>query len=264
MLLAVLSVSVIVVVLTSLAGEAESNSRYYCSSPTIILEVKSPTALFAPLIPPESWDGSDTATSDDKNPDHRDNGNSGDTAVSDNEENEDEDAQQSDDTETMAVHHNASIISKLTENHSLHTVINVDNISSDQIFIDVFSGDQEAGTEANTVFISFENENGTVKTVRIGIDEDQGGIDNITVLDGVSETQQTQQIASSPDEFHHIDSSLGLEQIRSPVIIILPDTNERLYFSNGLALLNHVFQEQYRIENIRAVRDEMEIRLVKK
>ena len=261
MLLAVLSVSVIVVVLTSLAEEAGASSRYYCSSPTIILEVKPQTIS---LIPPESGDkpdtvdNSDTAISDDNNPDHRDNGDGRDTAVSDDEENEDEEDQQSDGTETVAVHHNALIISRLTENHSLHTEINVENISSDQVFIDVFSGDQEAATNAataaDTVFISFENENGVVKTVRIGLDEQ---IDNITVLDGISETQQT---ASSSDgrerqtvdidganeaasqEFH-LDSSLELEQIRSPVIIILSDTNERVYFSNGSALIDHVFQE---------------------
>ena len=286
MLLAVLSVSVIVVVLTSLAEEAGASSRYYCSSSTITLEVKSPIALPAPLVsPPESGDkpdtvdNSDTAISDDNNPDHRDNGDGRDTAVSDDEENEDEEDQQSDGTETVAVHHNALIISRLTENHSLHTEINVENISSDQVFIDVFSGDQEAATNAataaDTVFISFENENGVVKTVRIGLDEQ---IDNITVLDGISETQQT---ASSSDgrerqtvdidganeaasqEFH-LDSSLELEQIRSPVIIILSDTNERVYFSNGSALIDHVFQEQYRIESVRAVRDGMEIWLIKK
>ena len=227
----------------------------------------------------EKVDNSDTAISDDNNPDHRDNGDGRDTAVSDDEENEDEEDQQSDGTETVAVHHNALIISRLTENHSLHTEINVENISSDQVFIDVFSGDQEAATNAataaDTVFISFENENGVVKTVRIGLDEQ---IDNITVLDGISETQQT---ASSSDgrerqtvdidganeaasqEFH-LDSSLELEQIRSPVIIILSDTNERVYFSNGSALIDHVFQEQYRIESVRAVRDGMEIWLIKK
>ena len=268
--------AVILVILTSLAEEANASSRYYCSSSTITLEVKSPIALPAPLVsPPESGDGSDTAISDDNNPDHRDNGDGIDTAVSDDEESDetekaDQQSGQSDGStgdgreadETLAPRHNALIISRFTKDHSLHTEIKVDNItSSDQVFIDVFSGDQEAGNEADSVFISFENENGTVKTVRIGLDEQ---IDNITVLDGVSETQQTQQTASSPDEFHHIDSSLGFEQILSPVIVVIPDTNERIYFSNAKALLDHVFQERYRIESVRAIRDEMEIRLVKK
>ena len=263
--------TVIVVVLTSLAGEANASSRYYCSTPTITLEVKPQTIS---LNPPESGDKPDTAVFDDNNPDHRDNTNGGDTAVSEDEENDeadkaDQQSGQKDNTgdsteagegEAVAIHHNALIISRLIpEDHSLHTEINVDNItSSDQIFFDVFSGDQEAGTEADSVFISFENENGTVQTVRIGLDEQ---IDNITVLDAVTETRQT---VSSSDENHHIDDFLGLEQIRSPLIVIIPDTNERIYFIDSKALLDHVFQEQYRIESVRAIRDEMEIRLIKK
>ena len=190
---------------------------------------------------------------------------------------------------------NALIISRLTEKHSLRTEIEVDNITSqDAVFIDVFSfsgdvppastsgdwGDtQEDGKAgegsgtvetADTVFISFENEDRVVKTVRIGIDAEQGGgIDKITVLDGVSAQEPAQ---SAPQDFqqdsHHShyvdDSSFRLEQIQSPIIVILPDTDERMYFADGKKLKEQVFSRDYRIEGIKAVRDEVEIRLIEK
>ena len=267
----------LLVILLAFAGFAENagaftvaSSRYYCSTPTITLEVKPPTALFAPLIPPESGDAADKPVSSDITiPDDEEqvDNDMGNNTVSEDHEagqqtGQSDGSTREDESEAVAIHHNALIISRLIpEDHSLHTEINVDSItSSNQVFIDVFSGDQEAETEADSVFISFENENGTVQTVRIGLDEQ---IDNITVLDGIS-GETSQQTASSQDEFNHIDSFLELEQIRSPVIVVIPDTNERIYFSNGSALLNHVFQEQYMIESVRAVRDEMEIRLIKK
>ena len=69
---------------------------------------------------------------------------------------------------------------------------------------------------------------------------------------------------ATPEEIHHIDTSFALEQIRSPLIVIILDTYERIYFIDCKALSQQAFQEQYGIGEIRAVRDEMKIRLIRK
>ena len=267
-----------------------ANSNFFYASPTVVLEVK----YTPPLVSASPADRADTVSGDEGQTaeESDDNDNTLDMAVSSDDQLPEEPAEGTEDTdpaeedgEDSAVsvgHHNALIISRLlTEKHSLHTEIEVDNIASnDQIFIDVFSGDvfspassgddqEEISEAADTVFISFENENGTVKSVRIGIDDEQGrgGIDNIVVLDGISEpaTPASQDAHSS-----HIidDSSFDFEQIKSPIVIILPNTEgtagERIYFEDGRELKMHVFSKDYGIGEIKAVRDEVEIRLIEK
>ena len=274
-----------------------AHSNYFYATPTITLEVK-----YKPL-PAESTDKPEPEiiTSDDKDVDEGQEDqeelaeeqtqtgqeNSDNMAISsgDNDQRKEQhqgqqtggDGTEAGDDNTGLLPHlgrNALIISRLTEKHSLRTEIEVDNITSnDSVFIDVFSGDLQLAAQsgdietatADSVFISFENEEGTIETVRIGIDAEQGGIDNIVVLDGISEALPVGSKPASEDSQHHIDdASLGLEQIKSPIIIILPDTDERMYFIDGKKLKEQVFSKDYRIEGIKAVRDELEIRLVEK
>ena len=63
-----------------------------------------------------------------------------------------------------------------------------------------------------------------------------------------------------------LDWFIGLDQLRSPVIVILPETNEQYYFPNGTALANYAnFAQEYRVAEVRATtRAEIEVRLEKK
>ena len=274
-------ISIFGVVEESAAGSGWllANSNYFYAAPTITLEVKYKPLSAESTDKKDGTDRQETEiiTSDDEKEQEPETGQEDDNMAISSGDNDEQHQEQQEQQEQQAVedddkdagvvppHHNALIISRLTEKHSLHTEINVDNITSnDQVFIDVFSGDVQSGeTTADSVFISFENEEGTIETVRIGLDAEQGGgIDNITVLDGVS--------TALPDntelqDAHHLDdASLGLDQIKSPVIVILPDTDERFYFTDGKKLKEQVFSKDYGIESVRAVRDELEIRLIRK
>ena len=308
-------VIIFIVVVFGAVGKAEgdtawlllANSNYFYASPTITLEVK-----YKPLLPDsqdtrntnDSGDKANTVLSDDNEgqEEPEETGQDDNMAISsgDNDQHQGQHQEQQaggDDNTGLLPHlgRNALIISRLTEKHSLRTEIEVDNITSqDAVFIDVFSfsgdvpsastsgdwGDtQEDGSgrvdAADTVFISFENEDRVVKTVRIGIDAEQGGgIDKITILDGISErtSEPSEPVDTAPQDFqqdsHHShyvdDSTFALEQIKSPIIVILPDTDERMYFIDGKALKEQVFSRDYGIEGIKAVRDEVEIRLIRK
>ena len=264
-----------------------ANSNYFYAAPTVVLEVKYKPPLVSASSPLQgsadtiSGDGEEPAAGQTEDDDILD------MAISSDDRQTTTDQQtegtelpelpeeDGDDSAVSVGHHNALIISRLTEDNSLHTEIEVDNIASnDQIFIDVFSGDvfspassgddqEEISEAADTVFISFENENGTVKSVRIGLDDqDGGGIDRITVLDGISEQQPASQDANHS---HHIDdSSFGLEQFHSPIIVIMPPNDERIYFEDGRKLKEQVFSKDYEIGEIRAVQNEVQIRLVEK
>ena len=63
-----------------------------------------------------------------------------------------------------------------------------------------------------------------------------------------------------------LDWFIGLDQLRSPIIVILPETNEQYYFPNGTALAHYAnFAQEYRISEINATtRAEIEVRLEKK
>lgn len=65
---------------------------------------------------------------------------------------------------------------------------------------------------------------------------------------------------------HSLESFIGLDQLASPIIVILPSTNEQYYFANGKALAAYDrFDQDYRISDIRATtRAEIEVRLVRK
>ena len=43
----------------------------------------------------------------------------------------------------------------------------------------------------------------------------------------------------------------------------MPDTGARIHFPDGKALSERTFEDEYKIEEVRAVRDEIEIRLKK-
>ena len=273
-------VIIFIVVVFGAVGKAEgdtawlliASSNYFYATPTITLEVK-----YKPIISdsPDKEDGTEPEiiTSDDEGQEEpEETGQDDNMAISSGDNDQQQTGKDEIDDAVPHLGRNALIISRLTEKHSLRTEIEVDNITSnDSVFIDVFSGDLQLAAQsgdietADSVFISFENEEGTIETVRIGIDAEQGGIDNIVVLDGISEALPVGSKPASEDSQHHIDdASLGLEQIKSPIIIILPDTDERMYFIDGKKLKEQVFSRDYRIEGIKAVRDEVEIRLVEK
>ena len=65
---------------------------------------------------------------------------------------------------------------------------------------------------------------------------------------------------------HSLESFIGLDQISSPIIVILPSTNEQYYFADGRALAAYDrFDQDYKILEVRATtRAEIEIRLVRK
>ena len=69
---------------------------------------------------------------------------------------------------------------------------------------------------------------------------------------------------AKPPGGHFLPYFIGLDQIKSPVIVIMPDTGSQIYFPDGKALSEQPFKEEYKIEEVRAVRDEIEIRLSKK
>ena len=65
---------------------------------------------------------------------------------------------------------------------------------------------------------------------------------------------------------HTLESFIGLDQLASPIIVILPSTNEQYYFADGRALAAYDrFDQDYKISDIRATtRAEIEVRLVRK
>ena len=65
---------------------------------------------------------------------------------------------------------------------------------------------------------------------------------------------------------HTLESFIGLDQLASPVIVILPSTNEQYYFANGKALAAYDrFDQEYRVLEVRATtRAEIEVRLIRK
>ena len=65
---------------------------------------------------------------------------------------------------------------------------------------------------------------------------------------------------------HSLESFIGLDQLASPIIVILPSTNEQYYFANGKALAAYDrFDQEYKISEINATtRAEIEVRLIRK
>ena len=63
-----------------------------------------------------------------------------------------------------------------------------------------------------------------------------------------------------------LDCPIDLSTIKSPIIVILPSTNEQYYFADGRALAAYDrFDQEYKVLEVRATtRAEIEVRLVRK
>lgn len=184
--------------------------------------------------------------------------NTEDIEEADNPDNADN-ADNSDIAETVET---ALIVSRL-EKTSFYTSIAVKNIND--AYVDLLSGD-EIG-KADTIFISLENEDGVIKTLRIGLDEAIDKLlfaeinsDQSVISQNVTGMTDIADVTNLNDEQHFIQYFVALDRLTSPVILIKPD-GEHIYFENGKALATQPFEKEYEIESIKAVRDEFEIRI---
>ena len=171
-------------------------------------------------------------------------------------------ANNSDIAETVETVETALIVSRL-EKTSFYTSIAVKNINN--VYVDLLSGD-EIG-KADTIFISLENEDGVIKTLRIGLDEAIDKLlfaeinsDQSVISQNVTGMTDIADVTNLNDEQHFIQYFVALDRLTSPVILIKPD-GEHIYFENGKALAAQPFEKEYEIESIKAVRDEFEIKI---
>ena len=95
--------------------------------------------------------------------------------------------------------------------------------------------------------------------------------DLAAISDTVSDTKNISDTApdtaTAPSVLgYSLESFIGLDQISSPIIVVLPSTNEQYYFANGKALAAYDrFDQDYKILEVRATtRAEIEVRLVRK
>ena len=149
------------------------------------------------------------------------------------------------------------------EKTSFYTSIAVKNIND--VYVDLLSGD-EIG-KADTIFISLENEDGVIKSLRIGLDEAIDKLlfaeinsDQSVISQNVTGMTDIADVTNLNDEQHFIQYFVALDRLTSPVILIKPD-GEHIYFENGKALAAQPFEKEYEIESIKAVRDEFEIKI---
>ena len=173
-----------------------------------------------------------------------------------------EEADNADNADIAEIVETALILSRLGKT-SFYTSIAVKNIND--AYVDLLSGD-EIG-KADTIFISLENEDGVIKTLRIGLDEAIDKLlfaeinsDQSVISQNVTGMTDIADVTNLNDEQHFIQYFVALDRLTSPVILIKPD-GEHIYFENGKALAAQPFEKEYEIESIKAVRDEFEIRI---
>ena len=256
---------------------SEAASKYYFKSAKSVLHVAPPSATasadvsdqIAEIFESSDWslgesDDKVNASNDKKPNSSEDIGETISDETGENSENNDDDGVDDEDQDVSSndlskIPHNALIISRLGTDHALHTEISVENIA--EADVDAFPAKE--GEKTDTIFISLENESGTVEMFRIGLDEE---IDEVVFLNGaVSADLLSDDYAddAKPPGENFLPCFIGLDQIKSPVIVIMPDTGEQIYFPDGKALSERTFEDEYKIEEVRAVRDEIEIRLKK-
>lgn len=85
-------------------------------------------------------------------------------------------------------------------------------------------------------------------------------------LAAISDASNTNDVSGDVNTGYALDWFIGLDQLKSPIIVILPSTNEYYYFADGRALAAYKnFDQEYKISEIRATtRAEIEVRLDKK
>ena len=173
-----------------------------------------------------------------------------------------EEADNADNAYNTDIAETALIVSHL-EKTSFYTSIAVKNIND--VYVDLLSGD-EIG-KADTIFISLENEDGVIKSLRIGLDEAIDKLlfaeinsDQSVISQNVTGMTDIADVTNLNDEQHFIQYFVALDRLTSPVILIKPD-GEHIYFENGKALAAQPFEKEYEIESIKAVRDEFEIKI---
>ena len=90
--------------------------------------------------------------------------------------------------------------------------------------------------------------------------------DTVSDTKNISDTAPDTASVPAPVLGHTLESFIGLDQLASPIIVILPSTNEQYYFADGRALAAYDrFDQEYRVLEVRATtRAEIEVKLVRK
>lgn len=259
----------LIIILIAIGGEA--SSKYYYAT------AKTEFNLSLPVKNVSGDNESSAATQENSQENSSDDAKMPEKVLSEDEKNnenntdETEEAENTEDIEEADNPDNADIaetvetaliVSRL-EKTSFYTSIAVKNINN--VYVDLLSGD-EIG-KADTIFISLENEDGVIKTLRIGLDEAIDKLlfaeinsDQSVISQNVTGMTDIAEVTNLNDEQHFIQYFVALDRLTSPVILIKPD-GEHIYFENGKALATQPFEKEYEIESIKAVRDEFEIKI---
>ena len=262
---------IICLIIILIAIGAEASSKYYYAT------AKTEFNLSLPVKNVSGDNESSAATQENSQENSSDDAKMPEKVLSEDEKNnenntdETEEAENTEDIEEADNPDNADIaetvetaliVSRL-EKTSFYTSIAVKNIND--AYVDLLSGD-EIG-KADTIFISLENEDGVIKTLRIGLDEAIDKLlfaeinsDQSVISQNVTGMTDIADVTNLNDEQHFIQYFVALDRLTSPVILIKPD-GEHIYFENGKALAAQPFEKEYEIESIKAVRDEFEIRI---
>ena len=262
---------IICLIIILIAIGAEASSKYYYAT------AKTEFYLSLPVKNVSGDNESSAATQENSQENSSDDAKMPEKVLSEDEKNnenntdETEEAENTEDIEEADNPDNADIaetvetaliVSRL-EKTSFYTSIAVKNIND--AYVDLLSGD-EIG-KADTIFISLENEDGVIKTLRIGLDEAIDKLlfaeinsDQSVISQNVTGMTDIADVTNLNDEQHFIQYFVALDRLTSPVILIKPD-GEHIYFENGKALAAQPFEKEYEIESIKAVRDEFEIKI---
>ena len=259
---------IICLIIILIAIGAEASSKYYYAT------AKTEFNLSLPVKNVSGDNESSAATQENSQENSSDDAKMPEKVLSDDEKNNEnntdeteeaentDNADNSDIAETVETVETALIVSRL-EKTSFYTSIAVKNIND--AYVDLLSGD-EIG-KADTIFISLENEDGVINSLRIGLDEAIDKLlfaeinsDQSVISQNVTGMTDIADVTNLNDEQHFIQYFVALDRLTSPVILIKPD-GEHIYFENGKALATQPFEKEYEIESIKAVRDEFEIRI---
>lgn len=259
---------IICLIIILIAIGAEASSKYYYAT------AKTEFNLSLPVKNVSGDNESSAATQENSQENSSDDAKMPEKVLSEDEKNNEnntdeteeaentEDIEEADNPDNAETVETALIVSRL-EKTSFYTSIAVKNIND--AYVDLLSGD-EIG-KADTIFISLENEDGVIKTLRIGLDEAIDKLlfaeinsDQSVISQNVTGMTDIADVTNLNDEQHFIQYFVALDRLTSPVILIKPD-GEHIYFENGKALAAQPFEQEYEIESIKAVRDEFEIRI---
>ena len=201
-------------------GRAEAASKYFFKSAKSVLYVSPPSATesadasdqIAEIFESSDWSAGESddkvnASKDKKPNSSEDMGQMIPDETGENGENSDENGDDDGDRDVSSndlskIPHNALIISRLGSDHALHTEISVGNIA--EADVDAFPAKE--GEKADTIFISLENENGTVEMFRRGLNEE---IDQVVFLEGVVSADLVSDDDAKPPGGHSLPCFIG-------------------------------------------------------